>query len=208
MSPETSDPGSASTSRFHDAMARFDQANAEDPNRELVEGRLQPKELVYARRMTEWLDRLVPGASEPVQLAARSQHIRRWVIPRARFAEGRDGYRKWRTTLASFHAKTAGDILRDAGYDDDTIARVQALLRKERLKADRDVQALEDVICLVFLQYYLPEFATQHKEAKLVGILRKTWRKMSQRGCSAALALDLKPELKALVEKAVARVTS
>ena len=146
----------------------------------------------------------MPGASEPLRLAARSQHIRRWVIPRARFAQGRDGYREWRTTLSAFHAETAGGILRDVGYDDDTIARVQALLRKEKLKADPDVQVLENVICVVFLQYYLAGFATQHDEAKLVDILRKTWRKMSARGRSVALGLDLKPELKALVDKAVA----
>ena len=204
MSPETSDRARQDQTRFDDSLARFDRANAEDPNRELLGDTPQPKELVYAQRMTEWLDRLAPDASEPLRLAARCQHIRRWVIARSEFLPGRDGYRRWRTTLAAYHAQTAGAILREAGYGDATVARVEALVRKVRLKADADTQTLEDVICLVFLEHYLPAFATKHDDAKLVDILRKTWRKMSERGRSAALELDLAPEIRTLVERAIA----
>ncbi len=203
MSPETSDRARQDQTRFDDALARFDQVNAEDPNHELIGDTPQPKELVYAQRMTAWLDRLAPNASEPLRLAARCQHIRRWVIARSEFPPGREGYRRWRTTLAAYHAQTAGAILRKAGYGDATVARVEALVRKVRLKADADTQTLEDVICLVFLEHYLPAFATQHDDAKLVDILRKTWRKMSERGRSAALQLDLAPEIRTLVEKAI-----
>ena len=204
MSPETFDQARQDQIRFDDALARFDQANAEDPSHELIGDTPQPKELVYAQRMTAWLDRLAPDASEPLRLAARCQHIRRWVIARSEFPPGRDGYRRWRTTLAAYHAQTAGAILREAGYGDATVARVEALVRKVRLKADADTQTLEDVICLVFLEHYLPAFATKHDDAKLVDILRKTWRKMSERGRSAALELDLAPEIRTLVERAIA----
>ena len=203
MSAGTTDPAPTGESRFKEAVRRFDEANAGGPNVELVEGCFQSKELVYARHMTGRLDQFEPKASEPLRLAARCQHIQRWMISRIRFAKGRDGYREWRTTLASFHADTAGGILRDVGYDDDTVERVQGLLRKERLKADSDVQTLEDVICLVFLEHYLSDFAAQHNEAKLIDILRKTWRKMSDRGRSVALTLDLEPNLRSLVEHAV-----
>lgn len=205
MSPETSDGSEdgAEATRFAQAIARFDQANAADPHREAVGGEAYPKELLYARRMTEWLDRLAPDASEPLRLAARCQHIRRWTIPRGTFPVGPDGYRAWRTTLADFHADTAAEILHDVGYDDETIARVRALLRKERLKADPDVQLLEDVICLVFFEHYLPAFAAEHDAAKLTTILRRTWRKMSERGRAAALDLDLSPDLRALVLGAI-----
>ena len=194
-----------SSDRFERAIERFDTANAEDPNREQVDGVGQPKELVYARRMTACLDRFGPGAPEPVRLAARCQHIRRWTIPRVEYPDGRDGYRRWRTDLARFHASSAAGILRDVGYDDAMVARVGELLRKERLKADPDVQLLEDVICLVFLEHYLPDFAAKHDEEKLVGVLHKTWRKMSADGHQAALALELAPDLRALVERAVSK---
>ena len=203
MSSESPDLGNLESTRFTDAIARFDLVNTEDPNHELVDGVPQPKELVYARRMTARLERLATDATEPVRLAARAQHIRRWTIPRSRYPTGRHGYRQWRTTLASFHAETAREILLEVDYDDVTINHVQALLRKEKLKADPDAQLLEDVICLVFLEHYLEVFAGQHDEAKLIDILRKTWRKMSDRGRHAAFGLELKPELKALVVKAV-----
>ena len=202
MSPETSDAGIEDAKRLRAAFDRFDAANAEDPNREDVGGAEQPRELVYARRMTETLERIAPDASEGVRLAARCQHIRRWTVPRDTYPDGRDGYRRWRTDLARFHAETAGAILRGVGYGDDTVERVGALLRKERLKSDTEVQLLEDVACLVFLQHYLPAFAPRHDAEKLAGILRKTWRKMSARGQAAALRLDLEPNLRELVKLA------
>lgn len=193
-----------SDDRFRRAVERFDAANGEDPNRELADGAEQPKELVYARRMTARLDRFHPDAPEEVRLAARSQHIRRWTIPRADYPAGREGYRRWRTDLGRFHADTAAAILRDVGYGDDVVARVGSLLRKERLKADPDVQLLEDVICLVFVEHYLAGFAPKHDEETLAGVLRKTWRKMSEDGRRAALALDLPENVRSVVERAVA----
>lgn len=192
--------------RFTAAIARFDAANGEDPNTEVFEGAAYPKELLYARRMTAWLGKLAPNASEVVQLAACCQHIRRWTIPRSQYPMDRPGYKQWRTTLAKFHAETAGKILGEVGYDEETIGRVQALLRKEHLKLDPEVQLLEDTICLVFLESYLADFAGRHEEAKLIDIIRKTWRKMSPRGHKAALALDLPPDLRRLVEQALARI--
>lgn len=193
----------SSPDRFHAAITRFDAANSEDPRKESVDGKDIPRELAYARRMSAWLDRLAPDASEPLKLAARCQHIRRWSIPRGDYPMGKAGYYQWRTTLAKFHAETAGKILKDAGYDEATIARVQSLVRKERLQIDPETQLLEDVICLVFLENYFAGFARQHDEEKLIGIARKTWKKMSERGRQAALRLKLAPEIQALVAKAL-----
>ena len=190
--------------RFEDAVASFDAANALDPNHDSIDSIPQPKELVYARRMTVALARFAPDASEEVQLAARCQHIQRWTIPRSTYQDGRDGYRAWRTDLARFHADTAGAILHEVGYNASAVGRVQSLLRKERLKADPEVQLLEDVICLVFLQYYLAAFADRHAESKVSDILRKTWRKMSAKGRLAAPNLNLPDDLRALITRAIA----
>ena len=54
---------------------------------------------------------------------------------------------------------------------------------------------LEDVACLVFFEHYLAEFVTQHDELKIVNILRKTLRKMSDRGRASARQLDLASSL-------------
>jgi hypothetical protein len=180
--------------RFRAAIRRFDAANAEDPNGE---------ELLYAQRMSEWLNRLAPDASEALKLAARSQHIRRWEIPRNKYPLNRPGYHRWRSDLAKFHADTAGQIMRQVGYDDSMILRVGSLLRKEKLKEDPEAQTLEDVICLVFLENYFADFAKEHDEQKIINILRKTWRKMSPRGHQAALTLPMGPAEKALIEKAL-----
>jgi len=193
----------AALERFNAAIARFDAANADDPTTEVFQGVVYPKELLYAQRMTAWLDNIVPDAPEALRLAVRCQHIQRWTIPRHTYPMDRHGYLRWRTTLAKFHADTAAAILRDVGYDDTTIQRVQTLLRKERLKRDPEVQCLEDVICLVFLEHYLAAFATQHDEVKVLDILRKTWTKMSPRGHEVALTLPMSPEARRLVEQAL-----
>jgi len=180
--------------RFTAAIRRFDEANSDDPDGEA---------LIYAQRMSEWLDKFEPEASEALKLAARSQHIRRWEIPRNRYPMDRAGYHRWRNELAAFHAKVAGEILREVGYDEPTVGRVQSLLKKERLKEDPEAQLLEDVICLVFLQHYFPEFAGKHDEQKIIGIVRKTWRKMSDRGHEAALKLPMGEQERKLIEKAL-----
>ena len=195
---------SADVERFNAAIARFDAANTEDPTTEIFQGVVYPKELLYAQRMTTWLDKLAPAASEVLRLAVRCQHIRRWTIPRHTYAMDRRGYLRWRTTLAKFHADTAAAILRDVGYDDVTIDRVQTLLRKEGLKRDDEVQCLEDVICLVFLENYCAAFATRHDEAKVLDILQKTWKKMSPRGREVALTLPIPAETRRLVAQALA----
>src|SRR5579862_2971819 len=120
---------------FEQAIAKFDAANADDPN--LTEGR--PAQLLYANRMSEWMNRLYPDASEPLRLAARCQHIRRWMIPRNSYPMDRAGYHRWRTALYSFHADEAEKILKDAGYEETTISRVRSLLKKEKLKTDPDM---------------------------------------------------------------------
>lgn len=191
-------------SRFEAAIERLDAAHREDPNRELFEDHELPAELLYAERMTRWLQRLAPDASEPLRLAARCQHLCRWRIPRDRYPMDRPGYLRWRSDLARFHAEKAGEILGAVGYDAETLRRVQSLVRKERLKLDPEAQLLEDVICLVFLESYFAGFSRKHDEEKLVTILRKTWRKMSPQGHAAALALPLSPADRALVEKALA----
>lgn len=188
--------------RVERAMSLIDVANAADPN--IAAGGDRPKELVYSEQMTRWLEALAPNASEALRLAVRAQHIRRWEIPRDRYPMDRIGYLKWRTDLKHFHAKLAGEILGKAGYDDITIARVQALIRKDRLKQDDEAQTLEDVACLVFLENYFADFAKQHDAEKVVDIVRKTWKKMSPNGHAMALRLDMPKDARALVEKALA----
>jgi len=188
---------------FDAAIAAFDRANAEDPNSEMVDGNPQPAALAYSRRMTEWLDRIAPSASAELRLAARSQHIRRWMIPRDTYPMTRSGYHKWRTDLGRFHAEQAGEILRQVGYDPETVVRVQSLVRKERLKTDPQTQTLEDVICLVFLESYFADFAAKHDDEKVIGILRKTWGKMSDRGHAEALKLPLTDAARDLVARAL-----
>ena len=191
--------------RFDQAIARFDAANAEDPGRELVDGRERPKALLYAERLTAMLARIAPDASEPLRLAARCQHLQRWKIPRAEHPMTQAGYFQWLARLRDFHVQLAITILADAGYDDATIARVNSLTRKEALKTDAGAQALEDAVALVFLESYLAGFVAEHRdydEAKLAGILTKTAKKMSARGREAALTAIALPAAFAPVVRA------
>jgi len=181
----------------------LDGINSFDPNREIVDGQPRPAQVVYAERMTAWLHKLEPNPSEALQLAARGQHVMRWQIPRSDYPMDRAGYIRWRTTLYDFHAEHTGRVLAEVGYDQPFVERVQSLIRKQNLKIDPEAQTLEDVICLVFLENYFAEFAADHDEAKLIRILRKTWKKMSDRGHAAAMTIELGPREKELVAKAL-----
>jgi hypothetical protein len=202
---------SAHSGRYADAIARFDAINARDPNREADGAAQEPKELLYARRMTAMLERYAPDAPEAVRLAARCQHIRRWEIPRASYPATSEGYQAWRARLLDYHAEIGTAVLRECGYDEAMVASVASLLRKERLKRKPDAQLLEDVIGLVFVQHYLADFVARHAgydEAKFLDILQKTFRKMSPRGRDAAATLiSLPDELAAVVAKAADAAT-
>ncbi|MEO0732806.1 MAG: DUF4202 domain-containing protein [Bacteroidota bacterium] len=183
------------------AYAAIDQANSADPRR-TAEG--EAYELVYGRRMTAVLTDFAPAAAPPLQIAARAQHLERWVLPRTDYPMDRVGYLRWRNDQKKRHAARAAELLEPLGFSAATIARIQFLLEKKQLKKDPDTQTLEDVICLVFLRYYALDFAADHPEEKVIDILRKTWAKMSEAGHAAALEAPLPPVVKTLVEKALA----
>lgn len=185
------------------AFTLFDAANKEDPNTEIFQGKTYPKELLYAQRMTEQLNTFAPNASEVLQLTARCQHIRRWEITRDSFEMNREGYLRWRQELKKFHVKKAASILEQVGYPEEVIKKVGFLLEKKQLKKNKETQTLEDVICLVFLEYYFEPFAAKHPEEKTIDILQKTWRKMSDKGHAAALKLPLSEVSLQLVSRAI-----
>ena len=190
--------------RFNRAIALFDAANAEDPNQD--EG--QPKELLYAQRMTEMLNRFVPNAPEVVQLAVRAQHIKRWAVPRNTYPMTKEGYLAWRSGLYKFHADTAGELMRQAGYDDAMIDQVKKVVSKRALKVNPDTQLMEDIADLVFIEYYMLGFAASkpdYNEEKWLEIIRKTWKKMSDAAHDFALSGQIKlPEpLVPLITKAI-----
>jgi hypothetical protein len=192
--------------RLTDVIAAIDAANARDPNKIEVDGRLHPVELVYGRRMSETLARMAPNASEHPRIAARGQHIERWTSPRISYPAGRMGYLKWRKDLQGFHARRIGEIMAAAGYDTDDIERVGALICKERLKSDAEAQMIEDVACVVFLEHYLADFLAKTDHDKLAGILAKTWNKMSPLGRDEARKLALPAPAPLLLERGLARL--
>lgn len=196
------------TNLFQPAIAAFDRANAEDPNKEIFDGKEHPKELLYAQRMTDMQERFAPEASEAVKLACRAQHIQRWKSPRSDYPMDKKGYMLWRTKLYKFHAETAGALMKQAGYDDAMIERVRTIIGKKELKTNPETQLMEDIAGLVFIEHYMLAFAQQkpdYDEAKWLLIIKKTWDKMSARAHEFALAGNIKlPEaLAPLILKAV-----
>jgi len=188
--------------RFHQVLRRFDDENARDPNLITIAGTVQPRELFYAQRLTEWVLRLSPEASEALQLAARCQHICRWLIPRNSYPMTRAGYLRWREELKRFHAEKSTEILREAGYPEDIIARVRDLNLKKNFGADPECQLLEDALCLVTLQYQLGDLMDKTEPDKMITILQKTWKKMSPAARREALGLSFSDREKELLSTA------
>jgi len=190
--------------QLQNVLNAIDTINEADLNTTLVDGVNQPKELVYSRHMTACLEKYWPQADEHLQIAVRAQHVKRWQLKRADFPAGKQGYLTWRKELGIFHAATAKAIMLEHGYSEDSAETTAAIIRKEKLKLNDNSQTLEDVACLVFLQYYFDEFAAKHKEDKIIRIVQLTWRKMSTQGQEIALTLTLPPHLAKLVAKALA----
>ncbi len=190
--PRVNDP-------FAAAIARFDAENSRDPH--LEDGR--PRELLYAERLTRWVLQLCPAASEPLRLAARCQHICRWESPRENYPMTRPGYLKWRADLKKFHAAKSGAILREVGYDDATIRRVQELNLKQNFPADAECRVLEDALCLVFLEFQLAPLAAKSDDEKMINALRKSWAKMTEAARAEALKLPFGERETRLIARAL-----
>jgi hypothetical protein len=169
--------------RLAKALTLIDAANAADPTRE--DG--QPAARLYGERMTAELTRLFPAASEVLQIAARGQHVERWLLPRSDYPAGKAGYLDWRREQARRHAARVGGVMAEAGYPPADCDRVGVLLRKDGLKRDPEVQALEDVICFTFLRWYFAAFAAARDPAEVADIVVKTARKMSAEGRARVL---------------------
>ena len=192
--------------RFENAVAGFDLFHREDPAKATLEGERVPRELAYSRWMAAWVERLDPEAGEILMLAAHSQHLRRFKLPRTDYPEGRKGYLAWRRAAALEHARLAAAVLRDAGYRREKIERVQNLVLKRAARsAPADAQTLEDAACLVFLEHDLEALAARLGPDRTTAVLVRTWPKMSDAGRAAAAELELKAELRELVERAVTR---
>jgi hypothetical protein len=188
---------------FQNASAWIDAENAQDPNSVTYQCVTYPKELLYSYRMYKKLMEFYPDASEAIQIAAKAQHICRWKIARDSYPMDRVGYLKWREDLKKFHAKTAAAILEKAGYDESFIARVSFLIEKKLIKKDEETQLLEDVICLVFLEYYFDPFVHKHDRDKMKNVIKKTWDKMSEKGHQEALKINYSAEDLQLIKEAL-----
>lgn len=190
--------------RFKRAIARFDEENSKDPNREIVDGVEHPRELIYSEWLTDWVVRLCPNPSEELHLAARCQHLRRWEVPRSSYPMTRVGYLQWREGLKKFHAQRAGEILKEVGYPEEMIRRVQNLNLKKDFPKDPETRVLEDALCLVFLEHQFADLAAKTAEDKMINAVQRTWKKMTEQARAKALELSFGEKEKNLIEKALA----
>jgi len=189
--------------RFETTIALIDKKNEADVNTYKVAGIEYSKELLYSQRMTRSLLKFNPNASKAVQIAARAQHICRWKIARNEYPMDRVGYLKWRETLKKMHADLTAEIMQQVGYDAEFVSRVKKIILKKLIKKNEESQLLEDIICLVFLEYYFDEFAEKHTDEKVIDILQKTWVKMSEKGHEAAMQIAYSEKGLALVKEAI-----
>lgn len=191
------------TSKLQSVLDEIDEINRQDQNQEIVDGIAQPKEFLYGQRMSECLLTYWPSSSELLQIAVRAQHVKRWHIARKEYPLGKAGYYAWRTALGVFHAETAHELMLSKGYSEQEANQTASMLKKERLKSNPDAQTLEDVACLVFLMHYFGPFAEKHSDEKIISIVQKTWKKMSDQAKDIALSLTLPPHLGKLVAQAL-----
>ena len=197
--------GVSDPARFRESIRRFDALNAADPNREMADGLPQPRELLHARRLSDWVMTLAPEASEPLRLASRCQHLCRWEIPRANYELTRAGYHQWRNELKRFHAGKSSEVLRAAGYPEEVVARVRDLNLKKNFPAAAESRVLEDALCLVFLQFQFADLALKTDEAKVINALQKSWHKMTPQARDYALKLGYGARERELLQRALGK---
>lgn len=187
--------------KYTQAVELIKEAYQNDKELVTIDGTTYPKEYLYALRMIEILEKFSPESSEEVFLAAWCQHFYRWDIPRNSYPMDRKGYHQWRSYLYTYQADKAAEVMEKVGYSIDSINKVKEMIAKKDIKGNALSQLLEDVVCLVFLNFYLEEFVSAHKkdEEKLIRIIKRTWNKMSSKGHEEALKVNFPKDIKALI---------
>ena len=188
--------------RFAEAIKKIDAANQEDPRSEMVDGRPQPRELLFAQRVYQWVEQLAEEPSEELLLAARAHTLRRWMIPRDRYPMTTVGYHQWRNALAQFHADEAETILHAAGYPAEQIQSIRDFITKKNWPEDKEACVLEDADCLVFLETKLSDYIDAWEDTKTLRILQRTIRKMTPEARTRAFQLKLGERERELVHRA------
>ena len=184
-------------------LEQIDQLNREDPNTEQAGGTSVPRELAYAQRLSDWVGRLRPDASEALRIAARGQHVQRWTIPRDRYARTRQGYLRWREVLKTFHAETVARLMHGIGFPDATIQRVREIMGKRRLQDDPESQTLEDALCLIFFETQLTELNQKTPDDKMQEVVQKVLKRMSAQGRTELSKLTLDADTSACIAGAL-----
>jgi hypothetical protein len=184
---------------FEIALKEFDRINRQDPRRQRVGGKSHPRELIFAKTVYAWVERLDASASEAVRLAARSHTLRRWEIPRNRYRMDVGGYHQWRGATAAHAADAAAGILKQVGFSEPIIQEVKRIINGHRHPSDPDTQLLEDADVLAFLEIKLEDYLARWDEAKVRRILEGTWSKLSMAARQMALAMKLDPRVRTLM---------
>lgn len=161
--------------------ARFFAMHAEDPRTRVHDGRQAPESVVYHQRLEAHLARVITDPEDALRVAAMAQHVRRWEIPRSDHPLGHAGYHAWRKAASRHHVTIVEGVLEDAGLA-ALFPRVRALLLKANLHKDAASQALEDAVCLTFVELDLDAFAARTEDTKLRDVVEKTLAKMSELG--------------------------
>lgn len=188
-----------------EALNIFDQLYEQDPNTEIYNGKEYPKEYLYSLRMLETLSQIFKNANTVQVIAAKAHHLCRWEIPRTTFAKGKQGYLKWRQTLYKHQSEKATHVLTQLQFDKQTIEDIANAIQKKGLKQNFNTQVVEDVACIVFLKYYIDNFIKSHgnDEEKIIGIVKKTWDKMSPIAHDHALQIPYNKNTSAIIIKAL-----
>ncbi|TLX78306.1 DUF4202 domain-containing protein [Labilibacter sediminis] len=191
--------------RYTQAIMLIDEAYQENNEIVSIGNNTYPKEYLYALRMVDELEKFCPDADEEVFLSARCQHLYRWEIPRNTYPLDRKGYHQWRSFLYTYQSNKTEKLLQKVDYPNEFIERVKIMIEKKDLKNNPKSQLLEDVVCLVFLNYDLADFIEKHAKdvQKLKRIIKSTWLKMSPKAHETALKIPFADDVKAFVLEAV-----
>ncbi|KAF6257496.1 hypothetical protein COO60DRAFT_1222437 [Scenedesmus sp. NREL 46B-D3] len=199
----SSSSSAATSARLQQVLDGIDALNAQDPRTVSCQGVDLPYELAYSQWLSDWVLKLEQQPSEELRIVARGQHVERWKTPRSSYPEGKAGYLQWREGLKAKHAATVVGLMQAAGYDESSQQRVTRFILKKDLKKDPENQAVEDALCLVFMQHQFADLLQKEGADKMVDIVRKTWGKMGERGRAAALELALPEDQAQVVQRAL-----
>ncbi|KAG2424463.1 hypothetical protein HXX76_014515 [Chlamydomonas incerta] len=222
-------PAQTSRDQLAKCLELIDDINSKDPSQVEWEGRRHPYRLLFGQWLSEWVQKLDPGAPDELFILARGKNIESWrlvEIKRDDYSPNSIGQKQWEQDRKAWLANRLKGVMKTAGYSEASCKLAEDFMLGRDLPDPRDVrlydvtgpmgatnfrllellqmvQTLRDAEALVFLDKTFPRMFQELPADEVLTAVKRELAGVSKKCLATALSLPWPPLARKLIGRAV-----